>query len=108
MIRRPPRSTLFPYTTLFRSVRAARRHVRLPEGPNGCVAVGPLSHSHNHTVAHAGDAWREGHGMLIAGPDESVCFGGPASHCTEAWSGDSTAPCQKMPSHRLGLPGALH
>src|SRR2546425_3253665 len=25
MIRRPPRSTLFPYTTLFRSPRAARR-----------------------------------------------------------------------------------
>src|SRR3712207_7824407 len=25
MIRRPPRSTLFPYTTLFRSVRAPRR-----------------------------------------------------------------------------------
>src|SRR2546430_8593997 len=25
MIRRPPRSTLFPYTTLFRSVRHARR-----------------------------------------------------------------------------------
>src|SRR3712207_8149322 len=25
MIRRPPRSTLFPYTTLFRSVRATRR-----------------------------------------------------------------------------------
>src|SRR2546422_6885946 len=26
MIRRPPRSTLFPYTTLFRSRRARRRH----------------------------------------------------------------------------------
>src|SRR2546426_2500668 len=26
MIRRPPRSTLFPYTTLFRSGFAARRH----------------------------------------------------------------------------------
>src|SRR5258708_20306235 len=26
MIRRPPRSTLFPYTTLFRSGRAKRRH----------------------------------------------------------------------------------
>src|SRR3712207_7397005 len=26
MIRRPPRSTLFPYTTLFRSHRAAQRH----------------------------------------------------------------------------------
>src|SRR5216683_4206384 len=36
MIRRPPRSTLFPYTTLFRSSRvhrrtqAARRHPRAP------------------------------------------------------------------------------
>src|SRR5688572_31178958 len=28
MIRRPPRSTLFPYTTLFRSVRAANDAVR--------------------------------------------------------------------------------
>src|SRR2546428_8368250 len=34
MIRRPPRSTLFPYTTLFRSRGAARQHRphrRLPE-----------------------------------------------------------------------------
>src|SRR2546430_10102750 len=29
MIRRPPRSTLFPYTTLFRSSRATRRRRRL-------------------------------------------------------------------------------
>src|SRR5258705_1926678 len=28
MIRRPPRSTLFPYTTLFRSHRAARGYCR--------------------------------------------------------------------------------
>src|SRR2546425_7099967 len=27
MIRRPPRSTLFPYTTLFRSVPAGTRHL---------------------------------------------------------------------------------
>src|SRR2546422_8395943 len=33
MIRRPPRSTLFPYTTLFRSVpAAARRAGRLADG----------------------------------------------------------------------------
>src|SRR2546430_5169332 len=33
MIRRPPRSTLFPYTTLFRSLRGAqqRRHQELDE-----------------------------------------------------------------------------
>src|SRR3712207_8194133 len=30
MIRRPPRSTLFPYTTLFRSARAAARIQRNP------------------------------------------------------------------------------
>src|SRR3712207_6893329 len=29
MIRRPPRSTLFPYTTLFRSVEALRRRARV-------------------------------------------------------------------------------
>src|SRR2546426_7592791 len=29
MIRRPPRSTLFPYTTLFRSVRPRRPHHQL-------------------------------------------------------------------------------
>src|SRR3712207_8157076 len=38
MIRRPPRSTLFPYTTLFRSSRrrAARRSYREPETRAGC------------------------------------------------------------------------
>src|SRR3712207_8754049 len=30
MIRRPPRSTLFPYTTLFRSVRVLLEHLRGP------------------------------------------------------------------------------
>src|SRR2546430_10387958 len=33
MIRRPPRSTLFPYTTLFRS-----RHRPRPQAPDGPVA----------------------------------------------------------------------
>src|SRR2546430_13202171 len=34
MIRRPPRSTLFPYTTLFRSPRAGSRRLRgLPPTP---------------------------------------------------------------------------
>src|SRR3712207_7759519 len=32
MIRRPPRSTLFPYTTLFRSVIDRRIGVRIEEG----------------------------------------------------------------------------
>src|SRR3712207_7141625 len=32
MIRRPPRSTLFPYTTLFRSGATARVHAQGPDG----------------------------------------------------------------------------
>src|SRR2546422_4530016 len=43
MIRRPPRSTLFPYTTLFRSV---------------WPAIGP----HRPALLEAGPRWREKHG----------------------------------------------
>src|SRR2546429_9158021 len=39
MIRRPPRSTLFPYTTLFRSVRSGARH---HAGQGGFGALGGL------------------------------------------------------------------
>src|SRR5689334_23786117 len=35
MIRRPPRSTLFPYTTLFRSERRPQRDNRLPDLQRG-------------------------------------------------------------------------
>src|SRR3712207_7843887 len=41
MIRRPPRSTLFPYTTLFRSVRAVRMHLGLPDA-TGRQQVTPI------------------------------------------------------------------
>src|SRR2546421_7869859 len=36
MIRRPPRSTLFPYTTLFRSTAGARAHPRGTAISSGC------------------------------------------------------------------------
>src|SRR2546429_6610683 len=39
MIRRPPRSTLFPYTTLFRSLRR-------PFQPEQAAAVAMLKHEH--------------------------------------------------------------
>src|SRR5256885_3320584 len=49
MIRRPPRSTLFPYTTLFRSVAAGRqrRRRRRPE----LDAAGPLQRADRLVVA---------------------------------------------------------
>src|ERR1051325_6473077 len=39
MIRRPPRSTLFPYTTLFRSVNLSAAHL----GKEGLVIVGGVA-----------------------------------------------------------------
>src|SRR2546426_4973322 len=36
MIRRPPRSTLFPYTTLFRSSKRCRREPRCGARSSGC------------------------------------------------------------------------
>src|SRR5688500_20114489 len=38
MIRRPPRSTLFPYTTLFRSSRPARTRPGSPRRPSAVPA----------------------------------------------------------------------
>src|SRR5690554_7274913 len=38
MIRRPPRSTLFPYTTLFRSLRVLEERMAVLEGGAAAVA----------------------------------------------------------------------
>src|SRR5258708_25033000 len=43
MIRRPPRSTLFPYTTLFRSLRLEQRLHRHPDG--ALLVVGRHHHA---------------------------------------------------------------
>src|SRR5206468_11297406 len=49
-IRRPPRSTLFPYTTLFRSARRARGRPPPPHGSSGRVRTIPAaSRSEEHT-----------------------------------------------------------
>src|SRR2546425_2707492 len=56
MIRRPPRSTLFPYTTLFRSACAARwrvswrgRRQRSPAKAKTSVSAWPQPRSEEHT-----------------------------------------------------------
>src|SRR2546425_2508480 len=59
MIRRPPRSTLFPYTTLFRSTRCAvalrdagaeQLHLASLElGPRARLGVEPADRSEEHT-----------------------------------------------------------
>src|SRR3712207_7718475 len=72
MIRRPPRSTLFPYTTLFRSRPAqilrndhggARRTVVQKQGLRGLDEVGPALRARiierNHEVSGCGSADRK-------------------------------------------------
>src|SRR3712207_7735662 len=63
MIRRPPRSTLFPYTTLFRSCRATGFHWFLRGFRD--VVERPAAGMVRHTPAGAphadpGPAWRTG------------------------------------------------
>src|SRR2546430_12347546 len=50
MIRRPPRSTLFPYTTLFRSRRALA--ARYAEGLAGLALTLPAEREHARHVYH--------------------------------------------------------
>src|SRR2546429_9548688 len=69
MIRRPPRSTLFPYTTLFRS---GRRHLargrgellahrgQVPRGPGDAIRLADhLAHDPPEPVTHLLDRVRE-------------------------------------------------
>src|SRR2546421_8498419 len=44
MIRRPPRSTLFPYTTLFRSLARPARGIQEAQGGSGCAPSCPARH----------------------------------------------------------------
>src|SRR2546427_6675671 len=53
MIRRPPRSTLFPYTTLFRSLPAINRHLNVTSSDSiagaKTIAVAQFLRSEEHT-----------------------------------------------------------
>src|SRR5947208_12533452 len=70
MIRRPPRSTLFPYTTLFRSSAGtgARSRAEAPALP----ALG-AGMSERPTAAPAEPARSEEHTSELQSPDHLVC-----------------------------------
>src|SRR3712207_7054908 len=50
MIRRPPRSTLFPYTTLFRSGRRRRGPIRGRRATGAAAPARPPGHAHRGTA----------------------------------------------------------
>src|SRR5262245_64302864 len=49
MIRRPPRSTLFPYTTLFRSRNTSSRSLGPSGRPANAMAASSFARSEEHT-----------------------------------------------------------
>src|SRR5689334_24400527 len=53
MIRRPPRSTLFPYTTLFRSIRLEQRQPGELAGRAAVRVHVTGAHVHDDEVGHA-------------------------------------------------------
>src|SRR3712207_8869913 len=66
MIRRPPRSTLFPYTTLSRSPPADRHDARAPRDPPPLPIVAAWG-ARRAAAVHPG-VWygvRRGHGHLL-------------------------------------------
>src|SRR5438034_6038278 len=64
MIRRPPRSTLFPYTTLFRSIRAKK---------NG-TAPGSMTHGNSSSAAMRSPTARsEEHTSELQSHSDLVC-----------------------------------
>src|SRR5258708_24433938 len=64
MIRRPPRSTLFPYTTLFRSLRPCRRPLAVIQCAS---ASGPFLN------ALSAPGRSEEHTSELQSPDHLVC-----------------------------------
>src|SRR5258708_29408202 len=78
MIRRPPRSTLFPYTTLFRSVRRRRvraghaERIERPVVHAEAIAVGDATDDRRADLPLARERSEE-HTSELQSPDHLVC-----------------------------------
>src|SRR5256885_8502701 len=79
MIRRPPRSTLFPYTTLFRSLQSGRYALVIDDHPLTAMGVSEFLKqfglSEVHAVADAGEGLQrsEEHTSELQSPCNLVC-----------------------------------
>src|SRR5438876_7680043 len=81
MIRRPPRSTLFPYTTLFRSLQARRAlEIEWDEGDSGALdspgiraQLVALADRPGIVAQTIGDARSEEHTSELQSPVHLVC-----------------------------------
>src|SRR2546426_6857546 len=93
MIRRPPRSTLFPYTTLFRSSSRAR------PAPTRCSSTAPTSPSESTSRPTAGACRSEEHTSELQSPCNLVC-----RLLLEKKKKKSEVPAHLSPSHNHAHP----
>src|SRR3712207_8765176 len=102
MIRRPPRSTLFPYTTLFRSPQGDRGGGQLnrrPHGPTtllrgGVAGVGdPRSQSEPRFIRQPNRSPGRGEEPVLRRPRGRLRYArGRAARFTPAWRSRRTPP----------------
>src|SRR2546427_6494179 len=105
MIRRPPRSTLFPYTTLFRSNRPLRevldellQHTRDIARRAKEMTPQELEYSQQRLEWLAGEGWRGGPGRA-APPPGGPFWRAPASPPPPPRGGGDPPPTAFLPAH---------
>src|SRR2546429_3850441 len=117
MIRRPPRSTLFPYTTLFRSAELSQLFAGIPRADYAIIvsAAHPTKFPRRQTIFFAGDAIKdivlltEGSVKItqlgencsavilrLEGPGEIVGSLGSAQHCRHSSTAEALLPCRAL------------
>src|SRR5258708_17045697 len=72
MIRRPPRSTLFPYTTLFRSSPASMSATKRTHSPFGSTPLNEPRNAERASVSST-SVRSEEHTSELQSPDHLVC-----------------------------------
>src|SRR2546425_2541182 len=100
MIRRPPRSTLFPYTTLFRSGLGLRREDPRAGRRHQLVQAFPDLHAE-----HSRSGVRQPHGpRAVAAPEERLLLGDDAPVLLERGAGLAEVPRLPFAQRVLGEP----
>src|SRR3989441_2180901 len=115
MIRRPPRSTLFPYTTLFRSPGGPIDQ-RAFGGPPPQFAAGAGGRGFNLTVSYSGTRIRpraDSVGALNAaqGGQQQLTLGlsfSPTQHWSASWTSTYDVDTKQFGQHVIQLQRDLH
>src|SRR3712207_7054494 len=108
MIRRPPRSTLFPYTTLFRSWASTQRSHR--GQPGGHDPKPDQGHRDGYEAHHGGDNGREERSPVDepnSDPHQDHQGVGDSEGANEGYGAKDQGPTS-VRRHAVDLPKARH